>query len=387
MRRFSRAVRAGVVALCGLFSLVAAGQSQGPATGQGQNFVTAPNSGSTTDQPQDLSLAQNQNGDIKPVPILTGVTFYSTKVTGGVMQSSPWLIPVLLVPIGDKWLVEARADYYPTWTHNLNNSNAQYPVTNEYALQYAQVDYIANKYMTLVAGRYITPFGVYNERLQPYWIRALQQSPLTGSVSSNYGLGGEVRGGFPAGSQNVNLNYAFYFSSNNTHHLFATNRMSGGRMGFFLPKYRLEIGGSFQQLLQGDHSHIAGLHAEWQPNALPLTLRSEFAHSSGTKGSAYWIESVYRLNRVPYLRRLELAARGQQVFADPKLTPAQITSLGTLGEDTNQGDFGLNYYLNRDVRASASFGRQFALGRDANIWEMALTYRFITPLSFKGGAL
>jgi hypothetical protein len=288
------------------------------------------------------------------------------------------VIPVLLVPIGDKWLVESRAQYYSTFANGI--------ATHEYTLQYAQVDYLANKYMTLVAGRFISPFGMYNERLQPYWIRPLQLTPLTSSVTSNYGLGGMVRGGFPAGTQKVNLNYAFYFSSNNTHHLLATNRTTGGRLGFFLPKYRLEIGGSFQQLLQGDHSHIAGIHAEWQPNALPLTLRSEFAHSSGVKGTAYWLESVYRLSQIPALRRLELAARGQQVLADPKLTAAQVKQLGTLGEDTNQGDFGLNYYFGRDVRASASYGRQFALGRDANIWEMALTYRFITPLG-RGGAL
>jgi len=302
------------------------------------------------------------------------------------MQNSPWIIPVLLVPVGDKWLVEARADYYPTWTSNLNNSSAQYPVTNEYNLQYATVDYIANRYVTLVAGRFLTPFGMYNERLQPYWIRALQGAPLTNSISSNTGLGGELRGGFPAGTQGVNLNYAFYFSSNNTHHLLATNRATGGRIGFFIPKYRLEIGTSFQQLLQGDHSHIAGLHAEWQPNKLPLTLRSEFAHSSGIKGTAYWIESAYRLSQVSYLRRLELAGRGQQVLADPKLSAAQIKSLGTLGRDTNQGDFGLNYYFGRDVRASASYGRQFAFNKDANMWNLALTYRFIMPLGLTGGA-
>ena len=329
----------------------------------------------------DDGLAANP----KPVPILTGATFYSTKVTGGVMQNSPWIVPVLLVPVGDKWLVEARADYYPTWTSNLNNSSAQYPVTNEYNLQYATVDYIANRYVTLVAGRFLTPFGMYNERLAPYWIRPLQGTPLSNSISSNTGLGGELRGAFPAGTQNVNLNYALYFSSNNTHHLLATNRATGGRIGFFFPKRRFEIGTSFQQLLQGDRSHIAGLHAEWQPEALPLTLRSEFAHSSGIKGTAYYIESAYRLSKVPYMRRLELVGRGQQVLADPKLTAAQVKQLGTLGRDTNEGDFGLNYYLGRDVRASASYGRQFALNKDANIWIMALTYRFITPLALTGG--
>ena len=337
---------------------------------------------SVSSQAQD----EDQDANPKPVPILTGATFYSTKVTGGVMQNSPWLVPVLLVPVGDKWLIEARASYYPTWTSNLNNSSAQYPVTNEYTLQYATVDYIANRYVTLVAGRFITPFGMYSERLYPYWIRSLQGAPLAYSITSNYGTGGMLRGGFPVGTQNVNLNYALYFSANNTHHLLATNRATGGRIGFFIPKHRLEIGTSFQQLLQGDRSHNVGLHAEWQPNALPLTLRSEYAHSSGIKGTAYWIESAYRLSQVPYMRRLELVGRGQQVLADSKLTAAQIKQLGTLGRDTNEGDCGLNYYLGRDVRASASYGRQFALNKDTNLWILALTYRFITPLAPTGGA-
>ena len=317
----------------------------------------------------DDGLAANP----KPVPILTGATFYSTKVTGGVMQNSPWLVPVLLVPVGDKWLVEARAFDYPTFTTDLHDPDEHYPSTNEYSLQYAQVDYIANRYVTFVAGRFLTPFGMFNERLSAYWIRPLQGSPLTNSVTSNYGLGGELRGGFPAGTASLNVNYALYFSANNTHHLLATTRSTGGRIGFFFPKHRFEIGTSFQQLLQGDRSHIVGLHAEWQPEKLPLTLRSEYAHSSGTKGTAYWIESAYRLSQVPYMRRLELVGRGQQVLADPKLTAAQVKKLGTLGQDTNQGDFGLNYYLGRDVRASASYGRQFALNKDANIWIMALT--------------
>ena len=92
-----------------------------------------------------------------------------------------------------------------------------------------------------------------------------------------------------------------------------------------------------------------------------------------------------RSSRVPHLRSLELVGRGQQVLADPNLTLAQVKQLGTLGRDTNQGDFGLNYYMGRDVRGSASYGRQFVFNKDANIWTVALTYRFIMPLGLTGG--
>jgi len=335
--------------------------------------------------------AQAQDGQIKPVPILTGSTAYFTRVTGGNFQDVPSVSPLLLVPFGEKWLVEAKGNYSETFA---KGDEGYYESTASYGLIYAQVDYLANRFVTLSAGRFTTPFGMYGERLAPNWIRALQVNPLTVPITSGSSLGGMLRGGFPAGTQKVNLNYAFYFSSNNTHHLLATDRSTGGRIGFFLPRQRLEIGASFQQLLQADRAHATGLHAEWQPNACPLTLRSEYAHSSGIKGSGYWVESVYRLRQVPYMRRLELAGRAQQFFADPKLTQvnskiikAQIRKLGPLGQDMNQGDFGLNYYLLRDVRASASYGRQFAVGKDANLWVVGLTYRFVMPLGPKGGAL
>ena len=324
------------------------------------------------------------NGEgIKPVPVMVNYASYFTRVTAGQVLDAPSFNPVILVPFGDKWLIEAKGSYSDTFARN---SKGNYEGTMSYGLAYAQVDYIANRYLTVAAGRFITPFGIYGERLGPSWIRALQVTPLTSPVISGSSLGGMLRGGFAAGTDKVNLNYAFYFSTSNTNHILATDRSTGGRIGFFLPGPRLEIGGSFQQLLQAGRSHSAGLHAEWQPNPIPLTLRSEYVHSSGLKGSGYWIESVYRLSQIPSLRRLELAGRAQQFFADPKLTKAVAGKLGALGRDTNQGDFGLNYYFNSDVRASASYGRQFALNKNANLWVVGITYRLFTPLG-PGGTL
>jgi hypothetical protein len=343
-----------------------------PIVMQGQDDGTKP--------PDSVPPAVSDN--FKAVPILTGYTGYFTRVTGGQYQDSPTFTPLLLLPLGEKWLVESRGSYSLAYTEQKNGS---YASSNSYGLAYAQVDYIANRYVTVVAGRFITPFGMYSERLAPSWIRALQLNPLNNSIQGGSSLGGMLRGGFPAGSEKVNLNYAAYFSSNNTNHILATTRSSGGRVGFFFPEQRFEIGASFQQILQGVQYHVTGVHSEWQPNRIPLTLRSELVRSSGTKGSGYWIESVYRLNQISWLRHAELAGRGQQTFADPKLTKAQIKSLGTLGVDTNEADAGVNYYFGRDVRASACFGRQFALNRDVNLWVVGITYRFLMPLGPTGG--
>lgn len=336
---------------------------------QGQDNATKP------------PATESQEFGFKAVPILTGSTAYFTRVTGGVVQDAPSVTPLLLYPIGDKWLVEAKGTYSDTFA---KNAAGDYAGTTSYGLVNAQVDYIANRYVTVVGGRFTTPFGMYGERLAPNWIKALQTTPMTSSLISGSSLGGMLRGGFPAGTEKVNFNYAAYFSSNNTNHIVATDRSTGARMGVFLPGPRFEIGASFQQVLQLDHAHSFGIHSEWQPNRLPLTLRSEFVRQSGTKGRGYWIESVYRLNQIPPLRRLELVGRGQQFFRDPNLTAAAAKKLGALGRDTNEGDAGLNYYLRSDVRASASYGRQFAVGKDANLWVIGLVYRFVMPLGPTG---
>jgi hypothetical protein len=317
-----------------------------------------------------------QEDAIKPVPIFTGSTNYFTRVTAGQVQDAPSISPLLLLPVGDNLLFEAKgalADTFP------KNAQGDYAGKVTYGVVYAQADYIT-KYATVTAGRFVTPFGIYGERLAPVWIRALQVTPISVGITSGAALGGMLRGGFPAGTDKVNFNYAAYFSANNTHHLLATDRSTGGRIGFFLPGPRLEIGASFQQVLQADRPHSAGIHFEWQPNAAPLTVRSEYVRQSGTKGSGYWVESAYRLSQISYLRQVELVGRGQQFFAAPNLTAATIKKLGAFGLDANQADFGLNYYFRSDVRASGSYGRQFIQGKNANLWTIGMTYRFVMPL-------
>ena len=118
-----------------------------------------------------------------------------------------------------------------------------------------------------------------------------------------------------------------------------------------------------------------------------MSLRSEYVRSSGTKGSGYWIESAYRLSQISYLRKLEMVGRGQQFFAASNLTRATVKKLGIFGKDARQADFGMNYYFRSDVRASASYGRQFILGNNANLWTVGMTYRFVMPLGPTGSRL
>ncbi len=143
----------------------------------------------------------------KAVPILTGSTAYFTRVTAGQYQDAPTVSPLLLLPMGDKWLLEAKGSYSDTFS---KNAQGDYNGTISYGMAYGQIDYIANRYMTFVAGRFTTPFNIYGERLAPNWIRALQTGPLTSPVTSGSALGGMLRGGFP-GTESLNVTYAALF--------------------------------------------------------------------------------------------------------------------------------------------------------------------------------
>ena len=54
-----------------------------------------------------------------------------------------------------------------------------------------------------------------------------------------------------------------------------------------IPETRLEFGGSFQHSLEQGHSNSYGFHAVWEPIALPLEIRAEYARSF--QGSGYWV--------------------------------------------------------------------------------------------------
>jgi hypothetical protein len=55
-------------------------------------------------------LAQTSSSD-SPIPILSGSAGYFNFVTAGQNQLNAQVNPVLLLPLGDRWLVESRAEF------------------------------------------------------------------------------------------------------------------------------------------------------------------------------------------------------------------------------------------------------------------------------------
>jgi hypothetical protein len=183
--------------------------------------------------------------------------------------------------------------------------------------------------------------------------------------------------GVAANTRNWELNYTAYFSAASTVNNLQSGRAAGMRAGMFFPKQQLEVGGSYQRFLQDEHLNVGGAYAWWLPSNVPLQVRSEYAHSA--QGQGYWIEGAFRFTRkneiTSLVSRIQPVARVQQFFRGS--VPGGVLP----ANDTNAADFGLNVYLPRDLRFSSSYSRQFNPGVNLNVWNVALTYRFMLPLA------
>jgi hypothetical protein len=319
----------------------------------------------------------------KPVPLLTGNAGAFSFVTAGQNLIDTQFNPILLVPLADRWLVESRVAFEGQFQRPPDGGPYGGPVTKH--VDYAEIDYIASPYVTLTAGRFLTPFGIFNERLYPCWIRALQPDPLILPINTVPSDGAMFRGGFPINA-NVNLNYAAYVSVTRIGiDSVDSERHVGGRGGLFLSGPRLEVGGSWQRTLQADRKNAFGFHLAWQPQKAPLNLRSEFAHSF--EGSGYWVEGAYRLSQAHFgrkaMRRTEVVARLQQFYTG-EISPDGEAALNLPSANTREADFGVNYFFHNALKGIASYGRQFSSAGNANQWSFGIAYRFMIPLGRVG---
>lgn len=319
----------------------------------------------------------------KPVPILTGSIGTFSFVTGGQNLIDSQINPILLLPIGDKWLIESRAEFEGQFQRPLTGGPYQGPVTKH--VDYAQIDYIASPYVTITAGRFLTPFGIFNERLYPVWIRFLQPDPLILPINTVDSDGIMLRGGFPVNGK-ANMNYAAYVSATSIGiGSVDAERHVGGRMGFFFPGPRLEVGGSWQRTLQDERKNAFGFHMGWQSSKVPLSVRAEMARSY--EGSGYWIEGAYRLSQTHFwqkaMRRTELVARAQGYYVG-EIGVDGAANLDLPTADTREADFGVNYFLRDGLKGIVSYGRQFSSAGNANQWSFGFAYRFLVPLGRVG---
>ena len=323
--------------------------------------------------------AQDRTDEPRPVPVLSGSAGEVPIVEGGQTTLVSIISPVVLVPFGEKWLVESRVAFEGDFTDQQPGTNFGGKVNKE--VEYLQLDYIANKYVTVTAGRFLNPFGIYNERLYPVWIRNLQTDPLILPLEGESRDGVMLRGGVPLSSA-VNLNYTTFFSVQSSTNKFESDRGIGSRVGLFFPAHRLEIGVTVEHALVEDRYNQFAFHFEQQPFSIPLEVRAEYAH--GAEGSGWWIEPAYTLSGAPWLRTImrktQMVSRYQQFY----IGNGQDEDLPSA--DTRIAEFGMNYFICDGFRATASYGREFSSAGNQNVWTAGLTYRWVLPLG-RGGRL
>lgn len=326
-------------------------------------------------------LCAGRCGNSQETPLLSGGVGFQTSTNGGNTSYQPIIEPLLAAPIGQRVLIESRAAILETYAPR-TNGQAGYDHTHFAALTYLQGDVIVTPHITFVGGSFLLPFGTYNERLSPIWISNFQDGPLIsplGLMSTGTGVGGMLRGS-AVSHRKYSIDYAAYFSARSGNEQFNAQRSFGGRASLYLPEQRLELGLSYNRLLQGTQENFYGGHLWWEPKDTAFRLRSEFARGHHAQG--YWIEADYRTQAFggldSFIGRFEPVFRMQQTFRRDT-----IVSDGLPLVNTQRADFGLDYNLPHNTRIITSYARQFSAAGNRNIWETGIVYRFLFP-AWKG---
>jgi hypothetical protein len=178
--------------------------------------------------------------------LLTGnasTTFTSAKNDSS--NFSATFSPILLWNLSDRLSVESEVEF------ELEDSDT---VTN---LEYIQATYALNDYMTLGAGKFLSPMSAFIERYESKWINKLPDTPLAiyDGILPEGNVGFQLRGVIPAGS--TRFNYSVYVSNAprlitddpeaagqlefNNYTSISDNKAVGGRLGF-MPCPNFEIG-------------------------------------------------------------------------------------------------------------------------------------------------
>jgi len=328
-----------------------------------------------------LAVATAQGYYAQNTPLISGGAGFVTSTNAGITTYLPIIEPLLAAPLGQHILVESRAALVESFSPNGGNQTG-YNHSHFIGLTYLQGDYIASRHFTIAGGDFLIPFNTYNERLSPIWIGNLQDGPLIaplGVFSSGSGLGGMVRGNATTRNK-YSVDYAYFYSARSGNEQFNAQRGNGGRASIYLPEQRLELGLSYDRLLQGTHENFYGAHAWWEPKDTSFRLRSEYGRGHHAHG--YWVEADYRTRAFGGLDsavgRLEPVLRFQQTFR--RDTGA---SDGLPPVNTQRADFGLDYNLPHNTRILTSFARHFSATGSHNVWETGIVYRFLFP-AWKG---
>ena len=174
--------------------------------------------------------------------------------------------PIFLLRANDNVLFEAGFDV--TLQNNTDSSgNPNGGSSTVVSLSFAQLDYLLNDYVMIVAGDMVLPLGTYSERAAG-WLNKIPDNPLSRDLLPGSGVGAQLRGAVPVGQSGQMVTYSVYGANGpsstdgtgnsgmldlggnvgdtpNLH----SDPSGGGRIGWFFPwkaHYDVELGVSGQ---------------------------------------------------------------------------------------------------------------------------------------------
>src|SRR5437879_9596910 len=109
-----------------------------------------------------------QSEGVKPVSLFTSRAGFVTSFDGGEAHLGSIASPVLLIPLNKRWLLETRATFESDMVQEPGLSGFHGKVAK--AVDYAQLDFVANPYLTVTVGRFLNLFGIFYERFYTVWI-------------------------------------------------------------------------------------------------------------------------------------------------------------------------------------------------------------------------
>jgi hypothetical protein len=177
--------------------------------------------------------------------------------------------PIFLFRANDNVLFEAGFDVTLHNSTDLNGNRTGPGSSTSVDLSFAQLDYLLNDYVTVVAGDMVLPLGTYSERAAG-WLNKIPDDPLVRDFLPGSGVGVQLRGAVPVGQSGQMITYSVYGvngpSSGSTSGTanasdldlggnvgdtpnWHANPSAGGRIGWFYPwkpHYDIELGVSGQ---------------------------------------------------------------------------------------------------------------------------------------------
>lgn len=321
-----------------------------------------------------------ESGRVSGIPIITGFASYQSNTGQGTFDLNPEFDPVLLVPLGNNTLLSSEFDM----SLDVSRTSGSWgPAKVDHGFDYLQLSRTVNPNLTVVAGRYLVPFGIYRERMHPLWIRYLQPEPISFTLNATSGNGGMLRGGAHLGSH-AGVEYSGYYSAATSTMVVQSDRQAGFRGSLVMPERHIEIGMSFNDTMGSGAHKMVGTDFTWLLKRIPLDIRSETLFSKQV-GNTYWVEGAYKLSQLGRNRVLKytsLVYRQEQYWL-PKGAMNLSAMSGTMGSlpDTNtaRSTAGADYSLTPNLRFNAGYQGNYATGEHSHSWNMGLTYRFATP--------